>query len=180
LAAGNFQTKALRDSIDTFLDKKYGDEKWISWIGNLQIYFNQNTLQRKNILLTAIENDVCDYIRNYPGIKEVYSADGIENKIYNSEKAGFLSNGFIKEKSGDVFIVLDSNWIWNMKRGTTHGSGYKYDRNVPLLWCGWKIKHGETDEYNSQCDIAPTVSEILNIPKSSKNAGHSLTKIILK
>ena len=76
--------------------------------------------------------------------------------------------------------MLDSNWIWNMSRGTTHGTVYKYDRNVPLLWYGAGVKHGETDEYNSQCDIAVTLADILNIPKPDKSIGKSLKKIFVK
>ncbi|MBS1493422.1 MAG: alkaline phosphatase family protein [Bacteroidetes bacterium] len=178
--AGNINTKKLQDSIETYLGKKYGDDDYVVWIQNLQIYLNKKVLDAKNLSLENIENEICDYLKNYEGINETYTFAGIDKGIYSGENSKLIYNGFVKEKSGDVFMVLDSNWIWNMSRGTTHGSVYKYDRNVPLLWCGWNVKHGETDEYNSQCDIAPTVSEILNIPKPSKSVGKSLKKILMK
>ncbi len=178
--AGNLSTKKLQDSLETFLSKKYGEDNYIIWVQNLQIYLNTKVLAQKNLSLESIENDICYYLKNYEGVKETYTASGIENKIYSSENSWFITNAFVKEKSGDVFIVLDSNWIWNMSRGTTHGSVYKYDRNVPLLWYGWKVKYASTDEYNSQCDIAPTISEILNISKPSKSIGKSLYKKMVK
>lgn len=180
VSAGNLNTKKLQDSIEIYLGKKYGDDDWVVWIQNLQVYLNHKVIAGKNIPPENIENDVCEYLNSYQGVKETYTSSGIESKFYNSENAKLITNGFIKEKSGDVFMVLDSNWIWNMARGTTHGSVYKYDRNPPLIWCGWKVIHGETDEYNSQCDIASTVSEILNIPKPSKSIGKSLKKIIIR
>ena len=42
------------------------------------------------------------------------------------------------------------------------------------------ILYCETDEYNSQCDIAPTISEILDIKKPDKSVGKSLMKKIIK
>jgi predicted AlkP superfamily pyrophosphatase or phosphodiesterase len=173
-------TKNLQDSLEIFLSHKYGNEDWIIWIQNLQIYLNGKAVKEKNIPLENIQSDICEYLKNYEGVKESYTGHGIEKGIYNSANARLITNGFVKEKSGDVIMVLDSNWIWNLKRGTTHGSVYKYDRNVPLIWCGWKIKHGESDEYNSQCDIAPTVSEILNIPAPNKSLGKSLQKTVVK
>lgn len=178
--AGNLSTKKLQDSLETFLGKKYGEDDYIIWVQNLQIYLNTKVLEQKKLSLESIENDICNYLKNYEGVKETYTARGIENKIYSTENSRLITNAFVKEKSGDVFMVLDSNWIWNMSRGTTHGSVYKYDRNVPLLWYGWKVKHGSTDEYNSQCDIASTISEILNISKPSKSIGRSIKKIIMK
>ena len=178
--SGVLITKTLQDSLEVLLTKKYGEEDWIIWIQNLQIYLNEKAVKEKNIPLENIQNDICEYLKNYKGIKESYTAYGIENGIYNSANAHLIKNGFIKEKSGDVIMVPDSNWVWNVKRGTTHGSVYRYDRNPPLIWCGWKVKYGESDEYNSQCDIAPTVSEILNIPKPSKSVGKSLKRIIIK
>lgn len=178
--AGNLSTKKLQDSLEIFLAKKYGEDDYIILIQNLQIYLNTKVILQKNLSTESIENNICDYLKNFEGIKETYTASGIENKIYSTENSKLISNGFIKGKSGDIFVVLDSNWIWNMSRGTTHGSVYKYDRNVPLLWYGWNVKHGSTDEYNSQCDIAPTISEMLNISKPNKSAGKSLYKIFIK
>lgn len=178
--AGNLSTKKLQDSLEIYLGSKYGNEDWIIWIQNLQIYLNQKAIKEKKLSLENFENDICGFLKSYDGVKEAYTAEGIEKNLYDTKNSQLIKNGFIKEKSGDVIMVLDSNWVWNMSRGTTHGSVYKYDRNPPLIFFGWKVKPGETDEYNSQCDIAPTISEILDIKKPDKSVGKSLMKKIIK
>jgi predicted AlkP superfamily pyrophosphatase or phosphodiesterase len=180
VSTGNLSTKILKDSIETFLSKKYGENDWLILIENNQIYLNHKTLLGKVLSLDTIEIEISSFLKNYKGINQVYTSEGIAKGIYTSPNSKLIRNGFIKELSGDITIVLDSNWITDMSRGTTHGSVYKYDRNVPLLWYGWKVKHGSTDEYNSQCDIASTISEILNISKPSKSIGRSIKKIIMK
>lgn len=180
IPAGNINTKQLKDSVEIFLNNKYGEDNWILVMENLQIYLNDKALKEKNISHEQIENDICDYLKNYEGVKEIYSSSRLMNGEYDSQNSRLIRNGFIKELSGDVTIVLDSNWITGDEWGTTHGSVYKYDRNVPLIWYGLNVKNGETDEYNSQCDIAPTVSDILNISPPDKSVGKSLRKIIVK
>lgn len=180
IPAGNLNTKDLKDSVENFLSIKYGNEDWVLVFENLQIYLNSKMIKEKNISQEQIENDICDYLKNYEGVKEIYSSARLMKEKYDSQNSRLIRNGFIQELSGDVTIILDSNWIPGDKWGTTHGSVYSYDRNVPLIWCGWNVKHGESDENNSQCDIAPTVSEILNISKPNKNVGKSLKKIIIK
>ena len=180
VSAGNLSTKILKDSVETFLSKKYGESDWVILIENNQIYLNHKTLLEKTLSLETIENEISSYLEKYKGINQIYTSEGIAKGIYTSLNSKLITNGFIKELSGDLTIVLDSNWITDMSRGTTHGSVYKYDRNVPLLWYGWKVKQGSTDEYNSQCDIAPTISQILNISKPSKSIGKSLYKKMVK
>lgn len=178
--AGNIKTRELQDSLEIHLAKKYGENDWVIWIQNLQVYLNHAEIKNKNISLEKIQNDAAEYLKTYIGMKEVYTSEGIDKGIYSSENAKLLKNSYRKDISGDVFMVLDSNWIWNMSRGTTHGTVYKYDRNVPLLWYGAGVKHGETDKYNSQCDIAVTLADILNLPKPDKSIGKSLKKIFVK
>jgi len=178
--AGNIKMKELQDSLEIHLAKKYGENDWVIWIQNLQVYLNHTEIKNKNISLEEFENDAAEYLRTYTAMKEVYTSEGIDKGIYDTKNSKLIKNSYIKEISGDVFMVLDSNWIWNMSTGTTHGTVYKYDRNVPLLWYGTGIKHGESDEYNSQCDIAVTLADILNIPKPDKSVGKSLKKKIVK
>ena len=178
--AGTVMTKNIRDTLNDYFEAKYGLADAVLLIMNLQIYLNHKAIAEKNLSLELIEKEAADFILDIEGIKETYTASGISSVFYNSENAQLIKNGFIKEKSGDVFIVLDSNWLPNVWRGTTHGSPYKYDRNAPLLWYGWQVQHGESVEFNSQCDIAPTVSDILKINMPSKNVGKSLRGIIVK
>ncbi|MBL0032173.1 MAG: hypothetical protein IPP27_08325 [Bacteroidetes bacterium] len=46
-----------------------------------------------------------------------------------------IQNGFNQKRSSDVIIHLQSGWLsWSTKTGTSHGSGYRYDTHVPLLF----------------------------------------------
>jgi len=182
--SGTVFTKNVRDTLNDYFESKYGLTDAVLLIQNLQIYLNHKSISEntflRNLSLESIQKEAADFIIGIKGVKETYTAEGIINNFYATENARFIKNGFIKEKSGDVFMVLDSNWLPNLTRGTTHGSPYKYDRNVPLIWYGWNVQQGESDEFNSQCDIASTISDVLRISAPSKNVGKSLRNRIFR
>lgn len=65
-------------------------------------------------------------------------------------------------------------------KGTSHGTVYDYDNHVPLIWYGWKIAHGTTADPLVVPDIAPTISNWLNISYPSGCTGKPITGIIMK
>jgi bisphosphoglycerate-independent phosphoglycerate mutase (AlkP superfamily) len=61
-----------------------------------------------------------------------------------------------------VAFLLKPGFIdWSRKTGTTHGSPYTYDTHVPLIFSGWKIKHGTSARSVNITDIAPTLSILM-------------------
>ena len=84
----------------------------------------------------------------------------------------YIKNGLNPRRSGDIMIILNPSWFAGRKTGTTHGSLYRYDTHVPLLFYGWKVKNGETNMRTNISDIAPTVADFLNILEPNGSIGN--------
>ncbi|HEY5822978.1 MAG TPA: alkaline phosphatase family protein, partial [Cyclobacteriaceae bacterium] len=67
---------------------------------------------------------------------------------------------------------------WGGVTGSTHGSPYSYDTNVPILFYGWGIKKGSSVEYHPITDIAPTLSVLLRIKFTSGCTGQPIKEIL--
>ena len=90
-----------------------------------------------------------------------------------------IQNGFNPKRSSDVIIQLQSGWIsWSTKTGTSHGSAYRYDTHVPLIFYGKNIPQGTTHEQVSVMDIAPTICTLLNIEFPSGSIGKPLKEVL--
>jgi len=91
-----------------------------------------------------------------------------------------LRLSFHPSRSGDVLFVytpysIPGSSSANAKpRGTTHGSPWQYDTNVPLLILGSGVVHGRYDEKVSPAQIAPTLSKLLGISAPSGCAVQAL------
>jgi hypothetical protein len=91
-----------------------------------------------------------------------------------------LTNGYNLKRSGDFQILYEPGWIENYTQGATHGTPYAYDTHIPLLFMGWKIKHGKDNDQHYMTDIAPTVAALLHIQEPSGSIGKVITPVLPK
>lgn len=54
--------------------------------------------------------------------------------------------------------------VLGLMRGTSHGSPYWYDRNVPMIFMGPGISAGRDPAFIHTIDMAPTLARLLGIP----------------
>lgn len=75
---------------------------------------------------------------------------------------------FNPARSGDVLWVLRPYFMQSLS-GTTHGSPWRYDTNVPLVFLGSGVGRGKFVTPSSPAQIGPTLAKLLGIepPKQS-------------
>ncbi len=133
----------------------------IEHVDNNQIYLSDHKIDFYGLDKIKVIDEIVKILVSFDFIINAFSADYILNtkNLIGYEK--LIQNGFYKERSGDIAIILEQNIIFYDGKGTTHGSGYNYDTHVPLIFFGKGIKEGETSERTEIPDIAPTISKLL-------------------
>ena len=91
--------------------------------------------------------------------------------------------GYHHDRSGDIIFMLEPGWYgfhskWSSPVGTTHGEWNPYDAHIPLLFYGWKVKHGSTSREVHITDIAPTVCQMLHIQQPNACIGEAITEVV--
>jgi hypothetical protein len=71
--------------------------------------------------------------------------------------------GFLPALSGDVIYALEPGFMEYSRQGTTHGSPYSYDSQVPFILYGKNVPASTNYAAHSITDIAPTVCSYLRI-----------------
>ncbi len=169
LPAGMFPQALVESGLNEFLKKYFPDKKIIDRIVNDQIFLNPEAftgdVKSSGIDLLVATELIGQYLMNTMGVADVYSANVLHAGDFGEKGLkGSLIRGFNRKRSGDIAFVLEPNWIgWSGATGTTHGSGYSYDTHVPVIFYGWGIKKGNTVNYHTITDIAPTISTVLRI-----------------
>ncbi len=174
---GGFKITQFENELKSFLENELGKGDWVSYFTNQQVYLNRELITSKKIDLHQIQDKVVEFSRGFEGVKEVIPAHFMDNMAMGNTMFQMIQRGFDHERSGDVFIVLDPQWIDDenaLKGGTTHGSSYAYDTHVPFIIMGPGITKGETDEQAFIVDIAPTVSSYLHMMEPSGTTGKVL------
>ena len=87
-------------------------------------------------------------------------------------------NGYNRERSGAIQIVLNPGWYEGDERGTTHGVWCPYDAHVPLIFMGWGVNRGKTFRETHLTDISATLAALLKIQMPNGCIGQPITEII--
>jgi hypothetical protein len=92
---------------------------------------------------------------------------------------GLIVRGFNQNRSGDVMFLLKPGWLASISNyGTSHGSPYRYDTHVPILFYGHSIKKGSSTTERFVTDIAPTMSYLLWLTMPNGSIGNILDEVI--
>ena len=184
IPASNFEEKKFKNYLQEITQRIYGDSLILS-IENQHVVLNEkkiaglyNGTADFYELTKAIAERLCPYVLNYPGINRAWSRQqllysDLSDPLFEAAKLGFYNN-----RSGHIAYSMEPAWIEHGPKGTTHGSAYDYDTHVPLLFYGGRIKKGELYKLVSITDIAPTVSQLLNISNPNACTGKPIQEVL--
>jgi predicted AlkP superfamily pyrophosphatase or phosphodiesterase len=175
LPSGIFNAKAMMDSVIKKMNEWYGNNNWVIGFENQQIYFNHQLLKSNNLQLSEVTSKVSEYLKwNFKELKDVIAATDLFSKNKRNKFTNMLQSGFYQKRCGDVFIILESGWMSDIATGTTHGTYYNYDTQVPLLWWGGALKKTSINKPIFITDIAPTLANYLHIQQPSGSIGKTI------
>lgn len=164
LPGGYFDSDKAISELSKYLEKEFGDKEWIEDYINQQVYLDRDLIEQNGLSLKVIQQKTADFLLQFEGIKSTNTAYHYQYKSYNGGQQAMYQRGFMHDRSGDVYIQLKSGWLdTDYPTGTSHGSPYNYDTHVPLIFYGWNIPQGETSRKTVIPQIAPTISNMLNV-----------------
>jgi arylsulfatase A-like enzyme len=160
---------------------RYGaapDPGWIVYHDPPHLYLNHAALAAKNVPLEDAERLAQAAVQAVPGVHEVLT----RTELLRQRGAG-VENGptrsFHPSRSGDVYYRLAPYWVADDENtGADHGSGWRYDQQVPLLWFGRGIAPGVHQGPAAVADIAPTLSAILGLVSPGGAQGRVLVEML--
>lgn len=167
-----FEGTSVMDSLKSELKRVYGEGNFILSRSTQNIYLDRDLIASKKIKLEEIQNRIAAFISNFEGVSAAMTATELQKGIERTGVYEFMQNGFNPQRSADVIVQLQPGWIsWSTKTGTTHGSAYRYDTHVPMIYFGKNVRSGNSATPVNITDIAPTISTFLNIEFPSGNTG---------
>lgn len=167
--AGYFNDRYAEAKLTEFLEGYFPGKKLIANISNDQIFLNQEAFQgapkTTGLDMYIVSELIGKFLMSLDGVADYYTEGTLRQGRYDEQSVkGMVIRGFNPRRSGDVAFVLQPGWFGSGSiQGTTHGSPYTYDTNVPILFYGHGVRKGSSVRYHRITDIAPTLSMLLNI-----------------
>lgn len=163
IPAGLLTTTQYKTDLNKMLNTKFSDGVWLNEINNNQLFFNHTLMEQKNVSLDALYQVAKNYLLSQEGIYHVVKLEEVSSATLPTQLKEKVINMYNPRISGDVMMIAEPAWFSGGTKGTTHGSPWRYDTHVPLLWYGWKIPKGETVKPTYIADIAPTLAILLRV-----------------
>ncbi len=97
--------------------------------------------------------------------------------------ARHIARGYMPDRCGDVLFAMQPGYFeeeyGNQGMGTTHGSPWNYDTQVPVIFFGKGVQRGEVLRRTSITDIAPTISAIVGMALPNAADGQVVPETVL-
>lgn len=153
----------MMDGLNNMLKERFGAERLALTAENYHIGFDLKTIESKKLDYDAIKKATVQYLQKLPGVEFAADMDNLGNSPLPEPIKSMAVNGYNPKRCGSVIIIPEPGWYSGSSKGTTHGNWNPYDTHLPLVFMGWHVKHGYTNDVVSMADIAPTIAAMLHI-----------------
>ena len=91
-----------------------------------------------------------------------------------------LRRSWYAPRAGDFMLIYEPYYVedYSRGRGTTSGSYYRYDTDVPLIFLGRRFKAGRFDHDVDATSVAPTIAAVLDTAAPSLATGRVLSEAL--
>lgn len=168
-------------NLNTRLSEKLGARAdWITQVSGASFYLNYDPIARHNLKRSDVEEALAALLREFDIVSAVYTRTQLQQTATGDDPfLPLYRNSFHEENSGDVIVRYKEHSIPVVSRlGTTHGTPYRYDSNIPIIFMAQGFRAGDSADRVHTVDIGPTMAEWLGVPAPKNLDGISRLKIL--
>jgi predicted AlkP superfamily pyrophosphatase or phosphodiesterase len=147
------------------------------------LYLNHDIIIEKNLDLAAVEQAVAKELMSIKGVALAVSSSALrDNKLPDNYLNRAAIRNYHRERSGDILVLFEPQYTINdfmgEKLAATHGSPWRYDTYVPVIFAGGNIKGQRISRRIEPIDIATTLANIMQTRPPSGSTGKVLTEVV--
>ncbi len=143
------------------------------------VILNYEGSRQAGISDADLEQAAAVRIRKLPFIADAFSRDELQSGAGEGRPYYELfRNAFHPLRGPDIYLRFNQyTLVGKSKFGTSHGTPYSYDTDVPLVFLSSITAAGRADERVKTVDIAPTLARLLGVIPPKDIDGQPLTKV---
>ncbi len=166
------------------LKERFGiGEELITTYFHPYLYLNREVISEKTLDQAEVELAVAEELTRFDGVALAVSSSALEaGRVPDTPLLQSVLRNYNPNRSGDIYIVFQPNRFINDFDGlivaATHGSPWRYDTYVPIIFAGMGIPTQRIDRMVHTVDIAPTLSLLVGAKPPTGAAGAPLNEVI--
>jgi predicted AlkP superfamily pyrophosphatase or phosphodiesterase len=178
LGIGMAQPATVRTVAEKALTQAFGPGPWIEDEDESYLFLNRDTLKKRNVPESKAEEVAAEAAVSLPDVAAAFTrTQFLTGSLPDSAIARKAANSFNAKRSGDVFRVsMPFAVAAPTMTGTTHGTPWNYDTQVPLIFWGSAFKPGFYANSCQPVDLAATLAALLGLTQPSGSQGTPLVQ----
>ena len=175
MPVGTFSPESAVALLKSFLNITYGQGDWIEVVGDQQLYFNRELLEKKSIAPEDIQTKAANFINQFEGVKIALPSASFAQGDYSKGQLAVIANSYNFKRSGDVLYQLEEGWqpVYKYQRTI-----YNDNSNIPFIMHGKAVKQIQIRKKTMGEDMVPTILEILHMPIPDHCTGSILEEVL--
>ncbi|MEG0039086.1 MULTISPECIES: alkaline phosphatase family protein [Bacteroides] len=176
IPGGEFHMKRCAALLNMFLTATYGEGQYVEAYHDLQIYLNHKLIEQKQLNLKEIQDKSADFLIQFSGVNEVYSANRLLLGAWTPE-IHLIRNGFHRKRSGDLLIDVLPGWTIINESTSTNQIVRNAHIPAPLIFLGSSVKPAVIETPVTIDRLAPTLTHVMRIRAPNACTSTPLTDI---
>ena len=166
------------------LKKQFGlGEELIEAFYQPYLYLNQDLIRAKGLDQAEVEQAVAAELLKFDGVAYAVSSTALRtDSLPDTLMTRSILRNFHPKRSGDIYLVFEPNVFINDFDGlivaSTHGSPWRYDTFVPLIFAGAGLSAATVSRPVTPYDVAPTLAAYLGVKPPSGTIGMPLPEVL--
>ena len=177
ISTGVFESSSVLKKLNTVLQAEFKVKDLALSFSNYAVSLNNEAIAANKLSEGAIKNIAIEFLKKQEGVAFAVDIANAQNSTIPAIYKEKIINGYHPERSGVIQIVLEPAWYSGSSprsTGATHGTLNPADTHIPMVFMGWGIKQGKTNNSYNMTDIAPTISGLLHIQEPNGNIGKAV------
>jgi arylsulfatase A-like enzyme len=147
------------------------------------LYLNRDEIQKKGLNQQEVEQAVADEVSRFDGVTLAIQSSALASGgLSDTPLIKSILRNYNPQRSGDIYLVFDPNRFINDFDGlvvaSTHGSPWRYDTFVPIIFAGSGIPARHVGRRVETIDVALTLSLLLGVKPPSGSVGSPLVEVL--
>jgi len=165
------------------LKERFGiGEELITTYFHPYVYLNREAIAANGVDLAEVEATAAEELTHFDGVALAVPSSALSSgNISDTPLARSILKNYNANRSGDIYVVYEPNRFINDFDGltvaATHGSPWRYDTYVPIIFAGMGIPAQRIARKVHTVDIAPTLSLIVGAKPPSGSFGAPLSEV---
>lgn len=173
----NFNEDLLTE-LNAEISEELGISEAVKFFFRPYLYLDHKTIAASGVLVREVERKIVDSLMARDGIAMAMPREPFPEQVGHFLEQPIRRN-FHPQRSGDIYVV-QAQYSFLFEKGVVaamHGSPWRYDTHVPIIFLGPKTKPEHVVRFVGTTDIASTLSILFGTTLPSGASGSVLQEV---